>query len=532
MSKVSLERVKELAQQLSPEDRSALFYFLAGLPDSGMQSHTLEPPPITLDEAKETEAITADGDGYTVLSTGRAARLLLKGRTIFDVFYYPENFLQSRMEIRSWKDALPSESAKVELRSMLELVDSKSELTEEDIISLLKQAQAQVFEAVSYRVSQEVSARLPHMTALLFDAGIKIIELSLGNAVAEQTGRQKKGLDQIVEDLEPYWSHIKAHLVATPVSNEIAEVEVVSTGTVAEGSIPFTEDNIKHLFEVTTSENMVIGHLNGNEIFRLTFNPENFAENAPKHWPIPTSSESARANLRLVLKEHNPELSDEEINAQADRFGSIALKVMTDMKAKHIADRISENLDGLLIAVMEDAIKAYAIEGTIELNAQAGKKIDVCEYKDAILKTHWSRISEMAGIKRGGARERKGFVWTGDKKIAFYEKVEALPQYKEKSVWQFLLDELIEAEFNIEAITWLKNNPALKAIPEELITLAIKVWRKYLPDEAWDEMKPEDKPRAFEFRHALNLLGYPAENTYATLETYYYEGKKLSEKQK
>ncbi len=59
MSKVSLDQVKKLAQQLSPEDRSDLFHFLADLPDSGIQSQTLEPPPFTLDDAKETEAITS-----------------------------------------------------------------------------------------------------------------------------------------------------------------------------------------------------------------------------------------------------------------------------------------------------------------------------------------------------------------------------------------------------------------------------------------------------------------------------------------
>jgi hypothetical protein len=46
MSKISLEQVKELAKQLSPEDRHDLFYFLPELPDSGIQSQKLEPPPL------------------------------------------------------------------------------------------------------------------------------------------------------------------------------------------------------------------------------------------------------------------------------------------------------------------------------------------------------------------------------------------------------------------------------------------------------------------------------------------------------
>ena len=467
-----------------------------------------------------------------IVSTDRAARLLLKGRIIFDVFYYPENFRQSRMEIRSWKDSPPPEAAKVEIRSVLKLFDNQRELTDEEITSLLKESQVRVSEAENYRISQEISARLPNMTALLFDAGITIIELSLRSALAEQTGRPKKTLDQMVEILEPYWTQIKAQLGNPLAWGEVSEEEWVPKATLAEGKTQLTEDQIKYLFDVKTSENMVIGHISGNEIFRLTFNPQNFAECSPKTWLVPKSSESARANVRAMLKEHDPERSDEEINEWADKFDSMLMKVMMEAKAKHIAERISENLDSLLITVMEDAIRAYAFEGTIELNAEAGKKIDVRQYKDIILKAYWSRISEKVGLKRGGARERKGFVWTDEKKIAFYENVEALPNYKDKSVWQYLLDELIEAEFDAEAITWLKNNPALKSIPEELINAAIKAWRKYLPDESWDQMKPEDKARAYEFRQALHLLQYPAENTYATLETYYYEGKKLSEKQK
>ena len=32
------------------------------------------------------------------------------------------------------------------------------------------------------------------------------------------------------------------------------------------------------------------------------------------------------------------------------------------------------------------------------------------------MKQQWSRIAAMAGIKQGGARERKGFVWSEEKK--------------------------------------------------------------------------------------------------------------------
>jgi len=531
MSNVSLEQVKELAQQLSPEDRRELFYFLLELPDSGIPSQKLEPPPFTLDDAKETEASNANGDNYVVISTDRMARLMLKGRTIFDVFYYPENFRQSRMEIRSWKDAPPSERMKIEFRSMLELFDSQRELTEEEIITLLKQSQARVYAAETYQISQELSSRLPQITSLLFDAAVVILELKVRSAIAEQTGRQKKTLEQMVEVLQPYWKQIQAYLQSPFSVGDASEIEWGTKGTVAEGDRQLTEEHIKYFFDVTSDENTVIGHIEGIEIFRLTFNHDNFAENLSKTWPSPKPSESAIANVRSMLKEHDPERSDEEINAWADRFHEIMMKVVTEEKAKHIAERISENLDSLLIAVMEDAIKAYGLEGTILLNEQAGKQINISQYKDIILKQHWSRIRDLAGIKQGGARKRKGFVWTNERKIAFYEKVEALPKHKDKPVWQYLLEELIEQEFDADTIAWLRTRPAVKDIPKELFDRAVKTWRKHLADESWNQMKPEDKPRAFEFCHALHLLDYPQSSKYKTLETYYYEGKNLSDKQ-
>jgi len=284
-------------------------------------------------------------------------------------------------------------------------------------------------------------------------------------------------------------------------------------------------------FDVTTSENLVIGHIDGAEIFRLTFNPQNFVDNFQKSLPLPEAPKDMKAWVRSVIEQGNTERSQEEINAAVEKAVSGIINIIHVEKTKHIAERIGENLYGILIAVMEDAINAYALESTIELNAQAGKTIDIRQYKKMIQKTHWSRIRDLAGIKQGGARKRKGFVWTKEKKVAFYEKVEALPKYKDKSIWQHLLDALIEQEFDAETITWLRTRPTIKDIPKELFDRAVKTWRKYLADENWNEMKLEDKPRAFEFYHALHLLDYPHSFKYSTLETYYYKGKKLSDKQ-
>jgi hypothetical protein len=140
-------------------------------------------------------------------------------------------------------------------------------------------------------------------------------------------------------------------------------------------------------------------------------------------------------------------------------------------------------------------------------------------------------VKKALRVKQGGARKRKGFVWTGKEKKAFYKKVESLPKKSDKSYWQYALDMLIEQEFDIETITWLKSRMVLKDASAELFKEAVKTWSKYLVHENWGKMEPEEKPRAFEYRHALNLLNYPDEFRFSTLDSYFYVGKKLSEKQ-
>jgi hypothetical protein len=282
-----------------------------------------------------------------------------------------------------------------------------------------------------------------------------------------------------------------------------------------------SEVDAKPFFDVKTGENMASGHIDGVEVFRLSFSPESFVENFHKYTPLPQPPESIKAIVRSHLEGNSVQASEEEINAAAVE----AVRTVYQAKISHIATRIAENLDSLLLAIMEDAIKAYAMEGTIFLNEQAGKSLNVAPFKDAILKQYWSLIRDLAGIRRGGARQRKGFAWSEDRKAKFYKTVQALPKYGEKPIWQFLLDELVEAEFDAEAIEWLKAVPGLKEVSKGLIDTAIKTWRKYLAHENWNEMKPEDKPRAFEFRHALSSLGYPLDFAHSTLEAYYHQGK-------
>jgi hypothetical protein len=96
MSKTSLERVKRLTQQLSPEDRVQLFAFI-------VESFDSETP--ALDGSKEIPLTTVGGENFILLATGTTAVIMYKGRQVFRLVFDPEAFRRGRMEMPGWKDA-------------------------------------------------------------------------------------------------------------------------------------------------------------------------------------------------------------------------------------------------------------------------------------------------------------------------------------------------------------------------------------------------------------------------------------------
>lgn len=285
-----------------------------------------------------------------------------------------------------------------------------------------------------------------------------------------------------------------------------------------------------------------IYYLEGAEIFRVVFNSENctnvFFEKLKSDDVYLELSPEQKAKVYEVVSEiftaegHNA--SEEQLKQiEEGALKAFGLKLLRE-SVEQATKEISSNLPQVVVMIWERILHvmsfsgANALRDTLQIPEQ---KFGAEEMRKALFQPDWERLKLLAGIMRGGRRERKGFVWTPEKKVAFYKEIEALPKHKRKSVWKSALEELIEQEFDSETIAWLKSRSYLKPLPEKLLDEAIKTWRKYLPDERWAEMRPDDKPRAFEFRYALHRLGYPDEFTHSTLETYYYEGKKLSDGQ-
>jgi hypothetical protein len=153
-----------------------------------------------------------------------------------------------------------------------------------------------------------------------------------------------------------------------------------------------------------------------------------------------------------------------------------------------------------------------------ELNLPLLKKKQMKEF---IEKPYRETENILLGIGRGGKRPHKRTVWKEEDKIAFYKQVNDLPKINNKPMWEYASNELTEKGFDYYIEEYLRKKTPFKNVPK-LFSEAIRTWRKY-KDELIG-IKPHEKPRAFEFRHAIHLLNCP-EITFYTAEKYYGQGK-------
>src|SRR5437867_928127 len=102
---------------------------------------------------------SANSDEAMILSTETYATIFMKGRAMFHLFFYPENYRQSRMEMPSWKDAPASEKVREQVKAIYRL-HGKPEPSEEDFIAATKQTHLELYKARTERIAKELSARL------------------------------------------------------------------------------------------------------------------------------------------------------------------------------------------------------------------------------------------------------------------------------------------------------------------------------------------------------------------------------------
>jgi hypothetical protein len=229
--------------------------------------------------------------------------------------------------------------------------------------------------------------------------------------------------------------------------------------------------------------------------------------------------------VRAALAEIDRLYKDEEI---AKIFHGLLIKYESE-----IENYIKNSLPGLFgfyfyrLAVEAPLKSIKVIEKYSGFDSNPLKEMR--ELLDEMLKVERKIRSTRLEITQGGKRKTNKFQWSPERSLDFYKTVEKLPKIKNKSAWQFAVEELIEADFDDETIRWVKSRPALSNVPERLFNEAVNKWRKY--DEVSEISNDKDKPQFFEFRHALHLLDFPDEFAFGTLRNRYFEGKKICENQ-
>ena len=212
-----------------------------------------------------------------------------------------------------------------------------------------------------------------------------------------------------------------------------------------------------------------------------------------------------------------------DISETNSQFISITENVESFVKnaiRKRFSDYLSEPFNDLFFFASEVYSGARRKPDTKEMILFEDPK----NIKEKLNQIISKRIKIQTGVQRGGKREKKGFVWTEQSKIYFYKQVTQLPTIGGKPMWEYALEEMTDKNFDFHIEEFLRKKTPFKNVPKALFSKAIKVWKKY--KDGLHNIKPEDKPRAFEFQHAIYLLQY-SEIKFSTSAKYFNEGKKL-----
>lgn len=182
------------------------------------------------------------------------------------------------------------------------------------------------------------------------------------------------------------------------------------------------------------------------------------------------------------------------------------------------------NLESELEAVVADSYRLGMAQLYSELT---GAKPEQTETINLVTKAAAARRKKTANIRPGGNNRPPSF-WDDRKKVAFYRQVEELPTVGRRPLWKFIFNELADCDFDLEAQAWLRKRKEVRVIPVELFNEAVQKWRKY--DSLTDIKSTDEKPRFFEYRLALHLLGFPDKFPFHTMNTQFKDGRKLAKR--
>jgi len=207
------------------------------------------------------------------------------------------------------------------------------------------------------------------------------------------------------------------------------------------------------------------------------------------------------------------------------KFGKIYRRLFEKHHNKCLS-HISQFVSGY----MQDIYQIAAVEYRIQFDqvaselfglpdiAQSSKR----EYSRDLLWKLKERVNRRISYGPGGARSRKGFVWREEHKVQLFLTVSKLPTIEKRPMWKYAFDRLIEEDFASRLVCFLRSKTPFKGVSQTLFSEMIRKWRKY--SNSLVTVSRNETPRAFEFRHAIEILNYP-EITFLTSLKYFSEGK-------
>jgi len=219
MSEASLEKVKLMIKQLSPEDRKELFPYLAEFPDTGVKSCDLNEELGVIKKEWKLEESDYDPEKhlFDMVFVRNLVSVQILGVDVLRVAFLPDNFTENFIKAQSINSPPPSESVIEKIRSVLKQMGE--ERSTEEIEDAARKSSERVMQIVleekTNHIAAQISTYLPFMVGQMFGAAVKGHAISGFNALAEQAGVPDRMLstEEIKKSLlKSYWLEIKPHI--------------------------------------------------------------------------------------------------------------------------------------------------------------------------------------------------------------------------------------------------------------------------------------------------------------------------------
>jgi len=185
-------------------------------------------------------------------------------------------------------------------------------------------------------------------------------------------------------------------------------------------------DTLTFNYQHLVKDGEIIFLLEGIEVFRATFSPDNYAEFffkllKPDEQFLTISEDQRRrlyAGLREASAKEGREISDEELRGLEQKGLRFYALQSIKQGVEAATKRVVENLPNIVAMIIEKVVYTtiYAARNELSDILEAPKlKFSAKEIHDALLQPEWERLKSIAVATPGGARNIK-HIWTDEER--------------------------------------------------------------------------------------------------------------------